>query len=263
MGCFRYCRMAPRRLCCSAVCAMLLIAAPVSAADGLSPILSAYDDAVRTYLSASQGNASIDLSKHPANETLPKVQAYAEANAGTPDAMPALVWMLKNARSAGGIPTGGKVAVAWAVARIHRDHIADPAIKDALPTMRYLSFQLGSEPLMAIYQAVAEKNPDKATRALAWFNVAQTHVVSAASTTPVKADGPPPRQLAKTILKMLVTDYAGTPAAAEAEALIKATQGTGIGMEAPDIIGPDENGKEIRLSQFHGQVVLLHFWGFW
>jgi len=25
----------------------------------------------------------------------------------------------------------------------------------------------------------------------------------------------------------------------------------------------EKDGKEIRLSQFQGQVVLLHFWGFW
>lgn len=243
---------------------LLAMFAPARAADSLETIVKSYDDAVRAFIeSTSQNGASIDLTKHPANETLPEVQAFAEANAGQPAAMPALVWMLKNSRNAAGIPTGGKVAVAWAVERLQRDHVADPAIKDALPPMRYLSFQLGIEPLMRIYQAVAEKNPDKATRGLAWFNIAQTYFISGTSGDAPNDKGEKPRQKAKSILKMLVADYAGTPAAGEAEALIKSTQGTGIGMEAPDIVGPDADGKEIRLSQFHGQVVLLHFWGFW
>lgn len=256
------CRMRTRAA--GATLCLLVMFAPVQAADGLDSIVKSYDDAVRAFVESSgQNGGSIDLSKHPANEALPKVQAFAEANAGTPAAVPALSWMLKNARNAAGIPNGGKVAVAWAVERLQRDHVADPAIKDVLPAMRYLSFQLGNEPLMRIYQAVAEKNPDKATQGLAWFNIAQTYYISSTSGETPAGKAEPPRQKAKSILKMLVTDYQGTPAAAEAEALIKSTQGTGIGMEAPDIVGPDADGKEIRLSQFHGQVVLLHFWGFW
>ena len=158
---------------------MLTPCAPARAADGLDPIVKAYDEAVRAFIeTAGQGSASIDLSKHPANDTLPQVQAYAESNSGKPEAVPALVWMLKNSRNAAGIPSGGRVAVAWAVERLNRDHVADPAIKDALPPMRYLSFQLGTDPLLRIYNAVADKNPDKATRALAWFNIAQTYFVS-------------------------------------------------------------------------------------
>lgn len=243
---------------------LMVLAAPTRGEDGLAPIVKAYDEAVRAFVETSgQNGASIDLSKHPANETLPKVQAYAESNAGNPEAVPALVWMLKNARNAAGIPTGGKTAVAWAVERLRRDHVADPAIKDALPSMRYLSFQLGSEPLMRIYNAVADKNPDKATRALAWFNIAQTYFVSGNSAGPAHGGTETPRQKAKGILKMLVSDYADTPAAAEAAALLKATQGIGIGMEALDVAGPDVNGKTIQLSEYRGKVVCMVFWGSW
>ena len=34
-------------------------------------------------------------------------------------------------------------------------------------------------------------------------------------------------------------------------------------MKAPDLVGKDVDGKEIRLSQFASQVVVLDFWGFW
>jgi len=243
---------------------LLTAAAPLRAADELGPLVDSYDAAVRAFVESSgKAGGAIDLTKHPANETLPQVQAYAETHAGTPQAMPALVWMLKNARNAAGIPTGGKVAVKWAVDRLARDHLGDPAIKDALALMRYLSFQLGHEHLMNIYQAVTERNQDRAVQAQAWLYIAQTHFVLGAGGEGASRDGQTPRQQAKAILKSLIKDYAGTPAAEEAASLIKTTQGTGIGMEAPDIVGPDADGKEIRMSQFHGQVVLLHFWGFW
>jgi AhpC/TSA family len=36
-----------------------------------------------------------------------------------------------------------------------------------------------------------------------------------------------------------------------------------VGLPAPDIKGPDLDGKEFRLSDYRGKVVLLDFWGDW
>jgi len=36
-----------------------------------------------------------------------------------------------------------------------------------------------------------------------------------------------------------------------------------IGCKAPDIVGKDHDGKEFKLSDYKGQVVLLDFWGIW
>jgi len=36
-----------------------------------------------------------------------------------------------------------------------------------------------------------------------------------------------------------------------------------IGCMAPDIVGKDHDGKEFKLSDYKGQVVLLDFWGIW
>ena len=36
-----------------------------------------------------------------------------------------------------------------------------------------------------------------------------------------------------------------------------------VGKEAPDIAGADLNGKEFKLSDYRGKVVLLDFWGHW
>ena len=239
--------------------AVLLTIGHAHAADDLDTILRDYDAAAQKFVAAAQGVA-VDLTKHPANEFLPKVQAYADGHAGKPDAVPALVWMLKNARSAGGHPTGGKAGAAWAVERLARDHVADPAIKQALPALRYLSFQVGDGPLTGIYERVVEKNPDREAKSMAAFNLAQTLYVGSGGDDAGRAAN---RQRAKSLFRRVVQDYAGTPAARDAEEFIKSLQGTRVGQEAPEIVGNDENDKEIRLSQFHGQVVMLDFWGFW
>lgn len=36
-----------------------------------------------------------------------------------------------------------------------------------------------------------------------------------------------------------------------------------INTQAPDIIGEDVDGKEFKLSDYRGKVVVLDFWGFW
>ena len=36
-----------------------------------------------------------------------------------------------------------------------------------------------------------------------------------------------------------------------------------IGMKAPDIVGEDLDGVKFKLSDYHGKVVVLDFWGDW
>ena len=36
-----------------------------------------------------------------------------------------------------------------------------------------------------------------------------------------------------------------------------------VGQPAPDIDGADVDGNRLRLSDYRGQIVVLHFWGHW
>lgn len=38
---------------------------------------------------------------------------------------------------------------------------------------------------------------------------------------------------------------------------------TKVGSPATNIIGDDIDGKEFKLSDYRGKVVMLDFWGFW
>jgi hypothetical protein len=42
-----------------------------------------------------------------------------------------------------------------------------------------------------------------------------------------------------------------------------ARENLSVGSKAPDIVGTDCDGKEFKLSDYKGKVVLLDFWGFW
>jgi hypothetical protein len=50
---------------------------------------------------------------------------------------------------------------------------------------------------------------------------------------------------------------------AAAAAELKAFRSLQIGKEAPEIAGKDLDGKEFKLSDYRGKVVLLDFWGNW
>lgn len=39
--------------------------------------------------------------------------------------------------------------------------------------------------------------------------------------------------------------------------------GPRVGQTAPEIAGEDVDGKEFKLSDYRGKVVVLDFWGFW
>jgi hypothetical protein len=49
----------------------------------------------------------------------------------------------------------------------------------------------------------------------------------------------------------------------EAEGELRVIRTLRVGKVAPDIKGPDLDGKEFKLSDYRGKVVLLDFWGHW
>ena len=71
------------------------------------------------------------------------------------------------------------------------------------------------------------------------------------------------RHRAGELFRSVVKDLDGTEQAGEAGRYIYELENLQIGMKAPEFLGQDVAGKEIKLSQFKGQVVVLDFWGFW
>ena len=64
----------------------------------------------------------------------------------------------------------------------------------------------------------------------------------------------------------LVVDSLGKDFAAlkqDAERELKAFRSLRVGREVPEISGADLDGKNFKLSDYRGKVVLLDFWGNW
>jgi hypothetical protein len=51
--------------------------------------------------------------------------------------------------------------------------------------------------------------------------------------------------------------------AARAAGKIFAAENLQIGMQVPDIVGVDVDGKPLKLSDYEGKVAVIDFWGFW
>ena len=57
--------------------------------------------------------------------------------------------------------------------------------------------------------------------------------------------------------------YKDAPQQADVERELKTLRTIRVGKEAPEIKAPDLDGKEFKLSDYRGKVVLLDFWGHW
>ena len=55
----------------------------------------------------------------------------------------------------------------------------------------------------------------------------------------------------------------GRNIAKRAEGKLFAAQNLGIGKVAPEIVGKDVDGNEMKLSDYRGKVVVIDFWGDW
>lgn len=68
---------------------------------------------------------------------------------------------------------------------------------------------------------------------------------------------------AAVIYKQIVAEYPKTSTAERCKGLIFAAENLQIGMTAPDIVGKDHDGNDIKLSDFKDKVTVIDFWGFW
>ena len=65
------------------------------------------------------------------------------------------------------------------------------------------------------------------------------------------------------LYRQVVANYPATDYAKRARGAIFEAENLQVGMVAPEITGPDQEGKTFKLSEYRGKVVILDFWGFW
>ncbi len=246
-------------------------AALVWLAVGVSPLLGdeEYDRLLKSFEDAQQSwfekmRALKEGEAEPAEPSptfVPQFRAYAEKHAGKPEAIPALAWLAQTARPD---PATSQPATdaTWAVQRLG-DYAASPALKDALPGLRYVVYSLGSELVVPLFEKIRQENPDPDVKAAATFNLAFT-IWTGGPGSPEEAEKQgPQKKRAGELFRALVKDYPDADVVADAQGFLYELDHLQVGMPAPEIAGSDANEKELKLSQFKGRVVVLDFWGFW
>lgn len=245
-----------------------LSAAPPTAGtppDDYGQLLREFRDAQRAWfdLLGEKPTPADELPPHPAAEFAPRFRALAERHAGKSAAVRPLGWLVSSANtlrsSSANKPPADSV---WALERLTADHAADPLMAEILPELRYAAWGVGRARLLRLYDAVLAKNPDTEARAQALYSKAAVlyEVPEDGSDDAKRAAD---RQQAHTLFQKVVKDYADSNVVESAQGFLFELEHLQVGMKAPDFTGQDVDGKEIRLSQFRGQVVVLDFWGFW
>lgn len=118
----------------------------------------------------------------------------------------------------------------------------------------------------ALLSSIIEKVTDPKVKAEAVFALGQ----QASNKLDKLADKPAELEKAAAAADKLLSDAVELFGKAElkarktaAETELKAFRTIRIGKEAPEIEGKDLDGKEFKLSDYRGKVVLLDFWGHW
>lgn len=228
------------------------------AKEAFDKINKAYEEAQNRWDDEYRKSGTVEgLPPQPEIEFRPKFEEYAKEHAGKPEAIPALVWLATAPNSEPGWlahPSAYK-----AVDKLTEVHASQPAVGDALPRIRLSAHSLGRSRVEEFIKAVVDTNTDAVTRSRAECSLAALIYENRSFPRPNDADS----RRALKLFRKVASERPDTPFGKLAKSYIFEIEKLQIGMIAPEIIGEDADGKEIKLSSFRGQVVVLDFWGFW
>jgi hypothetical protein len=187
-----------------------------------------------------------------------KLMALAEKDAKAPAAGQAFAWIASNA----GTSKDGKAALG----RLLEHHAANPAIGAALERLAGLA----DPSIEKFLEQVVRENPSKDTKGLATYALAKRYLSQAdrGGRTLKQDQIDALNQKAEKLLLAVKNEFAS----------VKTSDGTlgdniknelfvlqhlVVGKVALDIVGEDTDGKQFKLSDYRGKVVMLDFWGHW
>ena len=175
-------------------------------------------------------------------------------------------------------------SAARTVALVLRDHVLSDKLGPVIDRMRY-GYRLEYEKCLT---TVLEKNPHREVQALACLALAQflndkLRMIRLADDRPELAECynivfgmdylPALQRLGRThlaarietLFERAVEEYGdgkfrSSTVGETAKSELYDIRYLGIGKAAPDIEGKDQDGKQFKLSDYRGKVVLLYFW---
>lgn len=192
-------------------------------------------------------------------EKAPKPQPYVrrameivKQDPKAPAAFDAMVLVLRISRNGGGPPDE-------VVRMLSADQLDNPRLGQVFPLLVYN----GSEQSQELMRTAAAKSPSREVRGLALFWLAQALKVEGEQNSS-------PEKLAEstTLYRRVAAEYGDVGGNSrslgeQAKTNLFEMENLTIGKPAPEITGKDANGKEMKLSDYRGKVVVLDFWGDW
>ena len=168
-----------------------------------------------------------------------------DASPKTPAVLDALTWIAQNTRGA------GITAADYTI--LKENHLNNPKVSPLLMPLAYSQ----KEEALDFVRTVGEKSTDQEIRGNALFALASGLKRNKKKAAEHSA-----------LVEKIINDHPdltirGRKVAAVLKAERDAAIKFAIGKTAPEIIGKDVDGKEMKLSDYKGKVVVLDFWGDW
>jgi AhpC/TSA family len=136
------------------------------------------------------------------------------------------------------------------VADMIRENRDLPEVAQLAMTLRYESYDPKKQAKLKAQLEALSKSKDTGVQAAVLYAQAEM-----TKDREAKASVP--------LYRELLAKYPTTPYAKRAKGAIFEAENLQVGMVAPEITGPDQEGNTFKLSEYRGKVVVLDFWGFW
>ena len=203
--------------------------------------------------------------ENPGLKFAPLFLAFAEKNPSDPAALDALSAALK---------VGGPALVKMGIRtkiiddlRVH--HVADPKLDKVI----HQAISVGDEPEVQFVRELLAKNPDRKLQATACKKLAKTMHLAADAAEKMKKSEATQLNIEKLFGKdfadklMENADQLKTDAehwdGIVAEKFSDIFPDLSIGKTAPEVVSQDLDGKQVKLSDLKGKVVVLDIWATW
>jgi hypothetical protein len=251
-----------RRLAFCAGLSLLFFPAMASA-DTYDSISEQYQKAMQEWYT-SAGDSGPDMSNHPVKDYIPKFKKLADTDEDSEGAIRSLVWLMQNSNylKYSGDSAGAQELSKWATDQLKQRLPKSKHAGKVLPELTWAVMSMDLNEAVALYEDMLAQKLDDETRAQAMFNLGFA-LCSDFVQRPADRSREDDAKRAEKLFRTIVKDFKDTKAAEQAEPYIFELEHLQVGMTAPDIVGKDIDGKEIKLSSFRGQVVIVDFWGFW
>jgi len=188
----------------------------------------------------------------------------ADANPKDAVAIDAIAWVLMNTFSFE--PSNKDSPRAKAVALISRDHLQSEKLSLACQVLGARGYDKEAETLL---RTILDKNPHKDVQGTACFSIAgmlKQHAERLPDAEAKQAEKL--NKESEELFERVIEKYADVKGfrdslADEAKNQLFELRFLSKGKPAPEIEGEDLDGKQFKLSDYKGKVVLIDFWGNW